>query len=273
MTDETQVETPIEDAPGLPVETESSPVTDTQPETEVKADEQPRDEDGKFLSAKAQKRIDALTREKYEREREAEYWRNEALKNQPKPEPVKVVEPEKLPTLEQFGYDEAKFHAALAEHYTKQAETVVERRLAEEAEKRAKEARDRTLVERLNAKPDLAQKVYYERSFPVSAAMSEVIKDSEMGVELLEWIDNNRDQARRIYNLPERLAALELGRIEGRLEAAKEAAKSRAPVITKAPPPPPKVEETAVEVEKDPEEMSADQWMKWREKQLRKRNK
>lgn len=277
MTDETQVETPIEDAPGLPEPTDSSPVVEQTeaPTPDDAGTPQPRDEEGKFLSEKAQKRIDALTREKYDREREAEYWRNQALQHQPKPEPVAPVT-QKLPTLEEHGYDEAKYQAALIQYATQQAEEVVTRRLSEADKQRTEQTRIESFVTRqkafAQATPDFEDRVLRDPSLPITEAMRDVIVDSPSGPELAYYLATNREAAEQIARLPAHLAALEMGRIEGRLSAQKEA-KARPAQVSKAPPPPPKVDDTAVEVEKDPESMSVDQWMRMREKQIRTRRK
>jgi hypothetical protein len=97
-----------------------------------------------------------------------------------------------------------------------------------------------------------------------------VILDSPAGPELAYHLATNREQADAISRLPAHLAALEMGRIEGRLSALKEAAKR--PVISKAPPPPPKVEQEDTPVDKNyyDESTSIKDWVKWREKNARK---
>ena len=110
-------------------------------------------------------------------------------------------------------------------------------------------------------------------TLPITPAMREVILDSDAGPEIAYWLANNREQAERIARLPPHLAALEMGRIEGRMQATKEAARAAKsiPRVSQAPPPPPKVEESATEVEKSPDDMSMSEWLKWREKDLRKK--
>jgi hypothetical protein len=253
-----------------PVESSTTPETE-KPDDSGQSTEAERDERGRFTGA--QKRIDELTRDKYDARREAEYWREQALKAQPKPEPAKV-EPVKLPTLAEFEYDEGKYQAALIQYATQQAEQVVERRLTQAEQQRAEQARLGTFAERqrafAKATPDFEDKVLRDPSLPISAAMRDVIVDSDNGPEIAYHLANNRAIAERIAALPPHMAALELGRIEGRIEAEKSAAKRPAPV-SKAPPPPPVVEAVEPEVTKDPEQMTTDEWVKWREKQLRRR--
>jgi hypothetical protein len=279
MTDETQGLEPAEDAPVLPVET---PVADSSaaPQETVSPpkadDEQPRDEDGKYLSRNAQKRIDELTWRAAENERQAAYWRDLASRAQePKAPPPEA----KLPSLESVGYDEAKYQAALIEYATQHAERAVEERLS----KRDAEQRERSRLESFatrqrefaKATPDFETKVLRDPTLPITEAMRDVIVDSDAGPELAYYLANHREQADAIARLPAHLAARELGRIEERLEANKRP--KATPQVTKAPPPPPKVDdvETPIASAKasDPESDKIDQreWFRLREKELKRR--
>jgi uncharacterized protein YicC (UPF0701 family) len=284
MTEETLGASP-EDAPVLPVETldaDSSPAPEANADTVAPAADdagQPRDEEGKFLSPKAQKRIDQLTWRANQREREAEYWRQQAISyQQQKSEPPKAEEPVKLPTLEQHGYDEAKYQAALIEYATKQAEQVVERRLTQAEQQRKEHARLESFAARqqefAKSAPDYTVKIS-DPTLPITEAMRDVIVDSPAGPELAYYLAEHRDVAEQIARLPAHLAALELGRIDGRLSAQKEAAKR--PLVTKAPPPPPKVDDVEVPIasvkasESDSDKLSTQEWFRLREKELKRK--
>lgn len=278
MTDETQGASPIEDAPLLPPETEAADSSPAPQEPEVpvdtKADDaepQPRDEDGKFLSPKAQKRIDTLTWEREQAKREAEYFRALALQAQKPEEPPKPVEQPTLPTLESVGYDEAKYQAALLNYATEVARTEARKELEAERQRTSEQQRLSSFAERqrefAKTAPDFETKVMRDPTLPINSAMRDVIVDSPSGPEIAYYLANNRDVAERIARLPAHLAALEMGRIEGRLSAQKEAVK-RPPPVSKAPPPPPTVEPSEVEVEKTYESMSMAEFMRKREKEL-----
>lgn len=278
MTDETQVETPVEDAPlSTPLvesaDSSAAPEGNTDPVAKEADDAgNPRDEEGKFLSPKAQKRIDELTWKAHQREREAEYWRNLALQAQPQPQKEPEPVSEKLPSLEEFGYDEAKYQAALIQYATQKAESVVEKRLSQAEQQRAEQQRMGTFAERqrefAKSVPDFEERVLKDPTLPITAAMRDVIVDSESGPEIAYYLATNRELADRIARLPAHMAALEMGRIEGRLSAQKVVAKKP---VTQAPPPPPIIEAVEPEVSKDPDAMSMDEWIKWREKQLRRK--
>jgi hypothetical protein len=283
MTEETLGASP-EDAPVLAPEVESAdsspaPVDNAEPVVKEADDAgQPRDEEGKFLSPKAQKRIDQLTWEKNQREREAEYWRQEAIRyQQQKSEPPKVEEV-KLPSLESVGYDEAKYQAALIEYATKQAERVVEQRFTKAEQERTEKARVDAFAARqqefAKAHPDYTARVE-DPYLTITPAMRDVIVDSPTGPELAYYLAQNRETAEQIARLPAHLAALELGRIDGRLSALKEVKK--APPVTKAPPPPPKVDDVETPIasvkasDADSDKLSTQEWFRLREKELKRR--
>jgi hypothetical protein len=217
---------------------------------------------------------------------ERNYWREMAIRSNqptpaPAPEPPKPTEPEPLPTLEAFGYDEAKYQAALLSHATKQAEAAVERRIGEIERQREERTRLSSFEERqrevAKANPEYEDLVLRDPTLPISAAMRDVIVDSPTGPEIALYLARNREQAEQIARLPVHLAALEMGRIEGRLAAIKEAkARPSAPAVSKAPPPPPTVEAAEADVTtpkaSDPESdnLPMDQWLKARNRQLRK---
>lgn len=269
MTEETQGASPVEDAPLSPPETEaadSSPAPEAQPEAAPnEATPQPRDEDGKYLSRKAQERIDRLTWEKNEYLRQLQTLQMQ----QPKPEPKAEPKP---PTLEEVGYDEAKYQAAYIDYARTLARAEAEAVLSQREQQQKEQTRLSSFAERqrefVKTTPDFEDKVLRDPTLPITETMRDVIVDSESGPEIAYYLANNRQAAEAIARLPTHLAALEMGRIEGRLQAQKEAAKRSVPPVSKAPPPPPQVETTEVEVEKDPDQMPIKDWVKWRNKQL-----
>jgi hypothetical protein len=224
-------------------------------------------------------RFDEVYRHRREAERDRDYWRELAMRSNPQPEPQKV-EPAAFPQPEQFGFDDAKYQAAVVD-YNKQiarseaASFMREERQREQHDQKAKTFRQREAD--FSAKnADYRDKVY-DQSLPLSAATVELIAESEDGPAIALFLANNRELAQQIYDLPPVLAARELGRIEARMTQQKEAPPAPKPVLTKAPPPPPKIEASdgAISVRPtDPEsdkEMSDSEWMRSREKQLRRK--
>lgn len=284
MTDENVLsgEMPAEAAAPLPETTEpvdSAPTPNTEPDQQSP---DPDDAGGEKPRGGFQRRIDELTRNWREEQRRVDALTQALLQQRgqpPQPEAPKPSQPAKLPTLEEFGYDEAKYQAALIEHATKQAESIVERRLAEADRQRAEQTRVESFATRqaefAKSNPDFEDKVLRDPTLPITEGMRDVIIDSPSGPELAYWLATNRAEAEKIARLPPHLAALEMGRIEGRIEAQKaiKATAPAKPAVTKAPPPPPTVETADVPMEKSQEDMSADEWMRWREKQLTRKRK
>lgn len=267
MTDKTvPSESPVDET--LPVEpVDTAPEPETEPEQQQEPDDAGTDE-GKPKGG-FQRRIKELADER-------NHWRDMALRasqgyqppQQPqppsRPDPA-PAQPAKLPTLEEFGYDEGKYQAALLDYAAKHAETVVERRLAEVERQRAEQTRVESFATRqaefAKSTPDFEDKVLRDPTLPITTGMRDVIIDSPNGPELAYWLATNRAEAEKIARLPPHLAALEMGRIEGRIEVQK-AAKAAAPrpSVTKAPPPPPSLEATESAGPKPPEQMSDEEW-------------
>lgn len=273
MTDETNVAEATD--PTAPVENveQAAPEVE-QPEATPEAEPQTPDDAGG--APKPRGWVSARIKELAD---ERNHWRELALRASQQPEPVRAPEPKpepvKLPQLADFQYDEAAYQAALLDYATKQAEQVVERRLSEREAAYAEQKRLSTFQERqqafAKAVPDFEDRVMRDPTLPITPAMRDVIVDSDAGPEIAYWLATNREQAERIASLPPHLAALEMGRVEGRLQAQKETARKPVPRVTQAPPPPPSVEESPTEVEKNPDDMSLSEWLRWREKGLRKK--
>lgn len=119
------------------------------------------------------------------------------------------------------------------------------------------------LVERY---PDIEARVFNDAN-PVSPVMAEVIQDSERGPEVAYHLATHREEAQRIFRMPPLAAARELGRIEATLDAPKPRIQSNAP------PPPQIVKGGKTLAAKDPDKMTTDEWLVWRNAQLDATNK
>lgn len=230
------------------------------------------------------KRIDELTKNWRETERRAEeaardaqYWRDQALRaQQPQPQPAKPVE-QAVKTLADFEYDDVKYQSYLFEQAESRAVKAAEKRLREQQETDAKERR-RTEFARREAEFEKANPDYRSKtrspSFPVSDAMAEVFAESEEGPAVAFYLANNAGLAEQISKLPPLAAARELGRIEAKLIAAREKA---AKTVSDAPPPPPKVESvdpgnvSAKPDDPDSDKLSDSEWLRRRNKQVERR--
>jgi hypothetical protein len=226
-----------------------------------------------------QKRIDELTRNWREAERrEAALLAMLQQKTPAQPEPAKS-EPQVAtrPKLEDFNYDETAYQAALDEYYEKKADEVVERKLSQREQERQKTERVKSWKTReaeFKAKnPDYEELAYFA---PISDAMGELIQESEHGPELAYYLGKpeNREEALRIAQLDPVKAAREMGRLEAKFEKPAIPPAPKPVAVSKAPPPPPRIEavEHAVTIRPDSPEsdkaMSDDEWFRARNKQL-----
>jgi len=254
------VETPEADAEGSPATSEGS--APSAPEASTPA---PKKDP-------VQERIDKLTRDKYDalRERDRKDYELERLRaevEQFKAPKTEVATQNDFPTLEQFGYDEGKYQAAVAQHFSKLAaeQGTVAARQALEAERQRQQQEQLTKnwatqeAEFMKSKPDYAEKVRREPrdGGPViSQSMADLIKASPVGAAVAYHLAENVEKSAAIAALPPIEQAREIGRIEARLEAAKQ---KPAPAVSQAPQPIPKVDadEAPVTVKVDSAESDA----------------
>jgi hypothetical protein len=231
---------------------------------------------------KVQERIDKLTREKYDalRERDRTSYElerlNARLAELEKAPTEQVAPANEFPTLEQFGYDEGKYQAAVAAHFakiaTEQGKTAAQEALNAERARQQAEQADKTWAQKqsefIKSKPDYLQKVARDPrdGGPViTASMFGVIRESDVGPQVAYYLAENVEQSALIAQMPPIQQAREIGRIEAKLEAAKLPAK---PPVSQAPPPVNKVDADAAVIEKSPTEMTDLEFAKWRKKQI-----
>lgn len=272
MTDENQVGTPAPDETNVPVaETpEGSPAPEQTAESSPAATQ-----DSEVAEVKGiQRRFDELTRLRREAERNAEHWREMAMRSQPAPEPDATPK-----TLADFQYDEAKYQQYLFSTAETLAIAAAKRELQQQVQQENQTRRTQSFTKLEN---DFAKKQadYFEvtRSddLRISSAMAEAIAESEEGPALAYHLGKNPEIAEQIARRSPYAAARELGRIEERLRTERE--KAKAPVVSKAPPPAPKLGATDGSVPVSPDDPSSDsamsdaEWMRRRDKQMKKKH-
>lgn len=195
------------------VETDSSPV-----EVDAEAEASAEPEGSPKKTPWFQKRIDEVTAEKWELKRERDQLRDLLYQQQQQRQPEPAAQPaaaDGRPVLENFDSYEA-FTEALADWKFDQRMTQLEQRRNAETAAQAAARQEAEFAERLKQaaaqQPELEQ-IAQDRTLPVSEAMAQVIKVSEIGPQMLAALHADREQARRIYDLPPHLAAFELGRL------------------------------------------------------------
>lgn len=204
-----------------------------------------------------QRRIDKLNAAKADAQREAEYWKQQAMSKSQKPE-VSSQAPQSDKPSQQASSADGKPDANDFQSYTEYAEALADWKVEQKLAARDQEAEKARLMteheKTLNSHADRV-KSFREKTadfqemmenlddVPKSAALEHIIVSSENGPELLYELAKDPKEAKRIAALPPLALAREIGRIESRL--AKEAGNAPAKVspekepkrTTKAPAP------------------------------------
>ena len=201
MTEEVQALAEVDSAPAPEVTATTEPAV-TAPEV---ADQQPEQtpEEKKFTQAE----LDAMIGKRLAREQRK--WERE--------QQAKAAERQiavEVPPVDQFESPEA-YAEALAE---KKAQELIAKREAAKAQAEIDEAYQERLDEAKEKYPDFEQ-VAYNPSLPITDAMAETIRASEIGPELAYHLGSNPKEAERIAKLSPFLQAKEIGRIEAKLAA------------------------------------------------------
>jgi hypothetical protein len=267
-----------EQTTAAPVTTESAPVTtETQTETPPPV-EQPKtqDQEPEWFT----KRFGEITAKYRETERRAIAAEQQLAQYRQEQEARK--EPEKTKTLADFDYDEGRFQAYVIEQAREAARAAAreaegERKCQESAARRTRKFQEREVAFEKTAK-DYREVAHYA---PISNTNAEIIQDMDNGPEIAYWLGKNRDVALSLNDLPPHIAAIELGRIDERLNAerkakaaALEAAKA-AKAVTKAPDPASTLDGSGEPGNVKPDEADSDklsdaEWTRRRNKQVAK---
>lgn len=280
---------------------ESAPSAGDTEQGEKEASGEEVDEEGKpKRKGGFQRRIDKLTARLHAQSEEAEFWRQKALERERLAPKAETPQVKPKPTQEDFkladgeSYDHAAYTEALTDW---KAEEAV-RRYAAEQETKAKERDAQTEKQREQAEfqkreQDFADSVedYEEVTSiaigtlrqapgPGSASIGQALFASECGPELLYYLGQNPDEAKRIAQLSPARAMMALGQLEARL-AEQEEEKGEE---TRTPPPVSTAPKPATPIRKpsgasklrpddpnDAEKMSAEDWRKARDEQERQR--
>jgi len=175
------------------------------------------------------KRIDELTREKYDAQRERDYWREQATRgNQQQAQPVKEADSTE-PTLEGCEFDVQKYNAAWYEWKRGQE------RKAESQQKREQKLQE-SAQGFAQSNPDYFE-VISNPYLRISQDMVDVIADTDNPAALAYYLGKNPQEAERISTMNLAGVARAIGRIEAELSAPPPPRQITPKTVTKAPPP------------------------------------
>jgi hypothetical protein len=218
----------------------------------------------------AQQRINEITRQKYEAQREAEYWKAKAeeLKTAP------AAPATEKPVVSDFD-DYESFVEALADWKAEQKVSEVLTKREQEQKQREAETQAKTAweerVEKVREElPDYDEVIFSDafRTLPVSAAMAEAIEASEFGPKLAYHLAKNPAEAARIASLAPIPAVRELLMLEGKLSVA---SPPQTRPVSAAPAPIAPVAGARAAVSKDPATMTDAEFAAWRRGQISRR--
>lgn len=234
-----------------PVNLDAPAAQDDNEESDSSTDETGDAPDAKAKKPGVQKRIDEITKAKYDAEREAEYWKRVASGTlQQKP-------PEKAPPKQNDFQDYDEFLVARAKHeameeFRQESDTS---RQTSEREAKAYQFNMRAAPLRENT-PDF-DAVVQNPALPITDTMAAYIQDAESGPAVAYHLGTHIAEAHRISTLPPHMQAAELARME--------IAISQPPPDRQPPNPPPKtIAGKTGAATRDPNKMSMSEYIKAR---------
>lgn len=252
--------TPAPDSP--PVEQASeTPPGEKPPEQPEKTYSQKEYEEAiQKRLAKESRRIERIAVEKARREHaERELERLRAERSQP---PEVANEPQGEPKPEQFK-DYESYVRALTRWEIQQSLKGAETREQTERQKREAFEKSRAMREKIVApgsvKYEDFEEVALAEDVPISSTMAEAIMETEIPSEVAYFLGSHRDEAERISKLSAVNQIREIDKIVAKL--------TKEPEPTKAPPP---IEPNKGKgsVQKDPSDMSYDEFVAFRRRQV-----
>lgn len=236
---------PAQELPTEPVQPEQTQAPEAEA-AEQDADDTDSEERQPPKPKGVQKRIDELVRQRTRAEQEADHWRHVAMSQLGVAAPPSAADVYQEPMAPEYPAADPR---ALVAEALQQERTM---------------AKVRDFVGGVNDQ-DVADFLSSPNS-PLPASVWDVMLNlpAEEGREVASWLATNQDKAVRIAQLPPHLQALEISRSV----LASSKAKAPAKKASAAPAPVPTVGASGAP-SADPSAMTTEQWMKWRQSQLR----
>ena len=216
-----------------------------------------------------QRRIDRLTREKYQARAELDQLRKQ-LEELKTPQQQRSAQLDGEPRLENFDnlVDFQRAHSRwMYENLSKEERT---RREAETAKQRDAERYtsiaqnwQKSVAEAAKEIPDIRE-VLAETAFELQDAVAAEIFESPVGPQIAYHLALHPDELEELAGKSPGAAIRYLGRLEAKLEAENVARKKSG-----APKPPTPVKGVSATVTQDPDKMSVEEWTKWRNAQIK----
>jgi hypothetical protein len=218
------------------------------------------------------KRINELTREKYEAKREADYWKQQAeraaFERQQAPAPkVEVTgepKPDQFESFEEYNRALVRFEAKVLLEQERQSNQAAQAQYQQQQQQSAWKEREAAAREKL---VDYDATVYPMLDIPAVANnpyFAAALVDSPIGAEVLYHLGKNPTEAIRIASLNPAACAREIGKLEAKLE-------SQSKKTSSAPPPPKPVHGGAKATSGLRDDIPVDEWLKRRNAEIKNR--
>ena len=265
---------PVEDIqpPVAPISDEEVKTGESTPPPPAPEETEEQKQSKKVLSG-VQKRIDELTKQKYEQQREAQYWKQQAEEAKQLQEALyrKISEPSQNQYQDSESYAQAKGEW-LAQQRASELFAEQQKRQAQEAQMREQFAAieqqkaviSRAMDEGAKKYPDFVEAINtpgLPNLGQDNPAALQAIMESEYGIDVAYHLAKNPLEAIRIANLPPLKAVKEIARLETRFEGKK---------TSSAPPPVPSIGNNE-KAQRSDDELSVDEWMARRDKSLKRK--
>lgn len=206
----------------------------------------------------SQKRINQITREKHNAEREAATLRQQLEALQARQAPAVAPKQEDFQTIEEFDAARIKFHAAETVRDELKALSGTVQQQQQQAVQDAVDADWTVQVEDARAKYDDFDEVVLDpNNTYFTPAMHRALATDENGADIAYHIASHPKLVREISALDDVGAVLRIGRLSAQLAA------SSKPKLTAAPTPPKQAKGGGVTPQKNPSKMSQKEFEKW----------
>jgi hypothetical protein len=214
-----------------------------------------------------ERRVEKLNKRLSDREREIEYWKQQALGASSPKQPEQTQASDK-PKFEDYNDLEA---------YT---EAVTDWKLEHKLAQRDQNTKQRSAIDTYQGRvtefvkqtPDFQEVLADADDVQLAPEVMHAIVDSEVGPQIAYYLAKNVSEVDRINKLPQGKRLIEFGKLEAKLSAPAQA-KAQPKVVSKAPAPINTVSGTKAIVQKSPEDMSQGEYNAWRSEQLRNKKK
>lgn len=243
---ETPIVTPADETTTLPQADDASSeidaiskadeqIQEATPETTAEEQEEQHQKKSGF-----EKRVSKLNAKISNAEREAEYWKQEALRHNQQPVAVPTPQvPQEKPTFAQYN-DIEKYTDAMTEWKLAQRDIQVAQQRAQEQQMTTLQTYNKRAADFATANPDFHDVLADADDVQCAPEIHQSCLDSEVGPAIAYYLALNQDEITRINALPPHRRLIELGKLEDKLTTKKDSNTGKTVVVkaTKAAPAP-----------------------------------